>query len=53
MSKMVKTAKGMLYRNTPIEDYRKEYGLWVKRERILAVQILVLIFQRREECLLT
>ena len=32
MNKMVKIAKGMLYRNTPIEDYQKEYGLFVKRE---------------------
>lgn len=28
----VPTADGMLYRNTPIEDYRLKYGLWVKRE---------------------
>lgn len=25
-------AGGMLYRGTPIEDYRERYGLWVKRE---------------------
>ncbi len=25
-------AGGMLRENTPIEDYRKKYGLWVKRE---------------------
>lgn len=25
-------AQGMLRENTPIEDYRDEYGLWVKRE---------------------
>lgn len=29
---MVKIAKGMLYRGTPIEDYQDEYGLFVKRE---------------------
>lgn len=26
------TANGMLVVNTPVQDYRKEYGLWVKRE---------------------
>jgi len=25
-------AQGMLRQNTPVEDYRDEYGLWVKRE---------------------
>lgn len=26
------TAGGMLRENTPVDDYREEYGLWVKRE---------------------
>lgn len=30
MSRIV--AQGMLRENTPVQDYRKEYGLWVKRE---------------------
>ena len=25
-------AQGMLRQNTPVDDYRDEYGLWVKRE---------------------
>lgn len=29
---MVRTCKGMLNRNTPIEDWREHYGLYVKRE---------------------
>jgi len=29
---MIKTSKGMLYRDTPIEDYTKRWGLCVKRE---------------------
>ena len=31
-------AGGMLRENTPIEDYREEYGLWVKREDLSCVK---------------
>ena len=30
--KVEMVARGMLRKNTPLEDYRKQYGLWVKRE---------------------
>ena len=29
---LVETARGMLYKNTPVEDYVSDFGLYVKRE---------------------
>ena len=29
---MVECARGMLYKNTPVDDYTEDYGLFVKRE---------------------